>query len=165
MKKLVIYFSQEGNTKHIAEAIGDELKSDILELKPKKIINEKSMLKFIWYGKQVLFKEKPELEPIKIDIPSYDFIIIGSPVWVGGFTPAYNTFLKYNKFEHKRVALFCCHEGNKGQIFEKLRKEMPNAYVVGEMDFRKPANNLEDHALKARKWIKEVVDRINIFKF
>jgi hypothetical protein len=120
------------------------------------------LLKFVWAGKQVLFKEKPELEPIKVDIQSYEFIVMGSPVWAGGYVPAFNTFLKGNKLEHKRVALFCCHDGNKGQVFDKFRKSIPTANIVSEVDFKKPAKDLENQVSNARKWTKSVVERLGI---
>lgn len=45
MKKLVVFYSFEGNTKFLAEAIANEIKADILELKPKKEIKTKGFFK------------------------------------------------------------------------------------------------------------------------
>ena len=41
MKKLVVFYSLEGNTKYIAQAIAEEIAADLLELKAVKEINKK----------------------------------------------------------------------------------------------------------------------------
>ena len=46
MKKIVIFYSLEGNTTFVAKAISEAIDADILELKPKKDLNPKSFLRF-----------------------------------------------------------------------------------------------------------------------
>ena len=62
-KILVVYYSLEGNTKLIAEAISEKLSADILRIRPKKDIDSKSRMKYLVGGKQAVTKEKPELVP------------------------------------------------------------------------------------------------------
>ena len=45
MKKLIIFYSFEGNTKLIAENIAKAIDADILELKPEKEVKTKSFMR------------------------------------------------------------------------------------------------------------------------
>ena len=47
MKKLVIFYSFEGNTKYIAENIAEAVDADILELKPVKDIKSNGFMKYL----------------------------------------------------------------------------------------------------------------------
>ena len=60
-KKLVIYFSLDGNTKYIAKNIARSVKADLAEIQPVKKINNKSSLKYLFGGMQALFKKKPKI--------------------------------------------------------------------------------------------------------
>ena len=88
--------------------------------------------------------------------------MLGTPVWAGSYAPAFNTFFKDNKLVHKRVALFCCHDGGKGKVIEKLKNKLLNSNIVSEIDFKKPSKDIENHALKACEWIKGVIKRLGI---
>lgn len=61
MKKLVVFYSFEGNTKFLAEAIAKGIKADILELKPEKDLKTKGFFKYPLGGVQVVFGKKPKL--------------------------------------------------------------------------------------------------------
>lgn len=76
MKNLVVYYSLESNTKLIAEFIAKEIGADIIELKPKKEFPSSGFRKYLWGGKSVIFKQKPELMNKEIDIRKYDNMII-----------------------------------------------------------------------------------------
>jgi flavodoxin len=77
MKKLVIFYSLEGNTAFVAEAIAEAIDAEILELKPKKDLNPKSFFTFFWGGMQVVFKIKPALMELDKNIENYDILFIG----------------------------------------------------------------------------------------
>lgn len=62
MKSIVVFYSLEGNTRMIAQAIAKETGADLLELRPKQEIPKKGFRKFFWGGKSVVFREQPDLE-------------------------------------------------------------------------------------------------------
>ena len=55
MKILVIYYSFEGNTEFIAQAMARHAGADILKLEPQNEQRHKGFMKYIWGGKQVFF--------------------------------------------------------------------------------------------------------------
>ena len=120
-KALVIFYSFEGNTKFIAQAIAEKTASDVLELIPQESIPTHGFLKYFWAGKQVFQKAKPALKSYSIDLSKYDTVFIGSPVWAFSYAPALETFFSKETIKDKNIALFCCHGGVKGSIFKKIK--------------------------------------------
>lgn len=83
MKNLIVYYSYEGNSEAIANAIQEEIEADIIKIVPKKERKTKSLFRFVWGGIQVYMNKNVELEKYDKDISKYDNIIIGSPCWFG----------------------------------------------------------------------------------
>ena len=160
MKNLVIFYSLEGNTRLIANTIAKAINADVLELKTKKKYSDKGFKKYFWGGRSVIFKEKPDLLEIDKDVNDYNNIIIGTPIWVGTYVPAFNTFFKDNKIEGKNIALFACHGGGgASKFFNNIKKKIPNNKFIGEIDFLEPLkNNKEEDMKKAAVWIKELIE-------
>ena len=161
MKKLVIFYSFEGNTKVIAENIALAVGADILELKPEKEQKPNGFLKYLWGGKQVLMRACPGLQPLDKDPRKYDLLFIGTPVWAGTYAPALRTFFSGQRFTTKKIALFCCHGGGKGTIFDKLKNALPDNQIVGEIDFQDPLkNNRAASVQRAKTWAQQLTKTI-----
>ncbi|MFA6169747.1 MAG: flavodoxin [Candidatus Margulisiibacteriota bacterium] len=156
MKKLVVYYSLEGNTRFVAETVAKELGADLLELKPKKDVSVTSPMRFFWGGKQVVMGEKPELFPLSKEASGYDLIVIGSPVWAFTYAPAINSFLKLQPLKGKKIALFCCHESDPAKTFDNLRKTLSGNEIVGQIDFNYPLREKEGALKKIGEWVKTI---------
>ncbi len=157
MKILIVYYSLEGSTRLIAEAIAEKIGADVLELKLKKEFKHKGFTKYFWGGKQVFMKEKPELLLLEKNPKDYDLIIIGTPVWAFTYTPALNTFFSENRLENKNIALYCCHEGNPGKTLENMKEKLPNNRIVGKADFLNVASDKEKNIQKAAAWAASII--------
>lgn len=161
MKKIVIFYSFEGNTKLMAENIAKTIDADLLELKQKKEIKSKGFMKYIRAGKAAMMKTKPELLPFDKDIQEYDVFFIGTPVWAWTYTPALNTFFASYSLSNKKIALFCCHGGGKGKIFDKMKEALKNNQILGEIDFKDPLKNNPDANIeKAKKWAENIIKNL-----
>lgn len=161
MKKLVIFYSFEGNTKYIAEGIAKELSADLLELKPVNEVKTSKFMKLFWGGKEVITKKKPEIENFDKDPNDYELIYMGTPVWAWTYTPAFRTFLSKVSMENKNIALFCCHGGGKGKIFKKFKTDLGNNRYLGQIDFREPLKNDKIKALEeAKRWARKIEESI-----
>ena len=144
MSTLVVYFSFEGNTKLIAEKIGETLHADIVELKTSKRYPTEGLGKYFWGGKSVVFGDKPTLTNEPIDISHYDTIIIGTPVWAGSFAPPIKSFVNDYKIRNKRIAIFANHGGGGAvKCFAKLKEALPGNKFIGEIAFVEPKKNPE----------------------
>ena len=160
MKKLVVYYSFEGNTRFISGEIAKESGADTLELKPKNEPRPRGFMKFIWGGKQVFFRVKPELVPFDKDPSAYDMIFLGTPVWAWRHAPAVESFFSQVRLTNKKIALFCCHGGGKGKALEKMKEKLPGNEIVGQMDFKEPlGTDKQASAAKARDWTRQLGNR------
>lgn len=158
MKTLIIFYSLEGNTKLMAKHMAEAINADILELKPKIEINPKGFMKYFQGGKAAMMKTKPELLPLEKNPQDYDVLFIGSPAWAWTYAPALNTFFSQCALSNKKIALFCCYRGGKGNIFNNMKKNLGNNQILGEIDFKDPLkNNTDVHIQKAIKWAKDMI--------
>jgi flavodoxin len=155
MKTAVIYYSYEGNCALIAALIKNVLDADLIELRTADDKKRQGLLKYLWGGGQVVMKAAPRLKPYTVNPESYDLIIIGTPVWAANPAPALNTFLGEQRIHHKKIALFCCHAGGKGKVFDKIKSQLPDNTFAGEIDFVKPLNQERQKIIdKLSPWLR-----------
>lgn len=160
-KKLVIYYSFEGNTKLIAETIANDIQADLLELKPQKELNSKGFMKYLWGGSQVMMKKKPDLHPLDKNPQDYDIIFIGTPVWAWTFAPPLKTFFSTVRFNDKKVALFSCNGGQNGKTFENMKAELEHNDVIGEIEFFEPlVKEKEKDIHRVKEWTKDILKNL-----
>jgi flavodoxin len=107
MKTLVAYYSRTGVTRKVALAIAKALRCDLDEIIDKK--DRSGILGFVIGGYHAVRKKLTEIS-VKKNPQSYDFVIIGSPVWGSHTCPAVRTYLTNNKL--KKVAFFCTMGGS-----------------------------------------------------
>lgn len=160
MKKLVIYYSLEGNTHFLAESIADCINADILRLKPKKDIKN-NKLKYLIGGKQASTKKKPELHSYDINPTEYELIIIGTPVWAFNMTPAVRSFLHKEHFKNKKIGLFITNRGGSGKTVEHIKKLLLDNDILGTMDMKEPIKGQDTQRQVACKWAQELIDKVN----
>ena len=151
-KPLIVYYSLEGNTRLIAEAMAEAVGADLLPIKPQNEIGT-GFSRYLWGSAQVMMKKKPELIPFDHNPMDYDLIFIGTPVWAYTFAPPIASILEQVDLSGKDVALFCCHGGKYGKTFDKLKEMLPDSRVLGETDFFEPMKKDRSKALeRAGEW-------------
>lgn len=158
MNTLVVFYSLEGNTKYIANALAGQLHAEILELSTAKKYPTKGVQKYLWGGKSVFMGEKPKLTNQNIDLSIYDNIVIGTPVWAGSFASPINTFIHQYNVKNKKVALFACHGGGGAKkCFQKIKEALPDNQYIGEIEFQDPLKHNKDADYqKAMEWAKNL---------
>ena len=155
MKKAVIFYSFDGNSSLISEIIKTSIDADVFEIKTVDTKKRKGLMKFLWGGYQVLAKKKPELKPLSFDANTYDFLVLGTPVWAGAPAPALVSFLSSNIIKGKKLALFCCHGGGMGKTLDKMKALLPGNTIVSELDFKEPRSEKRlELASKITEWVK-----------
>lgn len=155
MKKLVVYYSLDGNTRFIARKLAEKFQADLLELKPEKEIPKKEPFKHLWGGKQVIMSESPKLEDHGIQPDEYDLLLIGTPVWAFTFAPPIRSFLKEHQIKNKKVVVFCTHQGMPGRIFANFKKALKRNDVLAEIDFKNVLGDQEGNLRKLNDFVVE----------
>lgn len=153
MKKLVVYYSFEGNTRLIAEIIANLLSADVLELKPSKELSTHGFMKYFWGGKQVFMKEKPELLPLSKNPDDYDLIFIGTPVWSFTFAPPLASFFEKVKLSGKKLVLFCTHSGGMKNTLYNMERMLKGNEVIAREDFLDVLKNKGASIRKAESFV------------
>jgi len=161
LKKLVVFYSFDGNTKFIAEEIAKAINADLMELKTRQDLLPRNFTKYFWGGKMVMMKEKPDLLLFKNNPFIYDVIFIGTPVWAYNFAPPLRTFFNKISLRDKDVALFCCHGGSKGKTLSNMAHELKGNKILGEIDFKEPLKTVKmSTGKKAREWAMKIIKEI-----
>ncbi len=147
MKTLVVYFSQSGNARWMAERISSALSADMLRLVPKKAYPEKGFRKYFFGGGSAVIKEAPALEPYQVDLAQYEQIVFVTPVWAGTVTPPLRTFIQSEHLEGKQFAFAACSMGGSAEkTFAALRSllgtadDVPTLWLIEPKRKQKPEN-------------------------
>lgn len=160
MKKLIIYYSLDGNTRFVAEKIAAATGAELLELRPQKDLKAKGLLKYLWGGRQVVQKEAPDLEAFEIDPSGYDLLVLGTPVWAFTYAPAMRSFLMNHKPIGKKVAFFCCSGGGPGKTLGAMREALAGNEILGEIGFVEPLQKKQaEQTSQAVTWAKVLVEQ------
>lgn len=146
MSTLMTYFSAEGTTKGIADAVAKELGLDVFEIIPETPYSEADIT---WQNplsrcNKEFFGKKDVPVSGKIDnFDDYDTILIGFPIWYGCAPNVINTFCKGYNFEGKKVVAFATSGGSPiGKTAEKLTPYVTGAASV-EATLIKSADDLK----------------------
>jgi flavodoxin len=158
-KALVLCYSFEGYTLQMANFIKEALQIEIIEIKPSNELKTKGFYKYIWGGRQVIFKKKPELKPIQVDFDLYDTIFIGSPIWAGTYAPPIRTLLEDGLLKNKKIAYFYTHEGgaSKASIRGKQTIEIHNKFI-GSLSILNKASMLDQNKNEIILWSKKMLE-------
>lgn len=115
-KVLVAYFSATGTTKALAEYAADAVKGDLYEIVPQEPYTSADLD----YGdknsrstKEMNDKScRPAINGSVSDMPQYDIVFIGYPIWWGEAPRIINTFVESYDFSGKTVVPFCTSGGS-----------------------------------------------------
>lgn len=133
IKVLVVFYSETGNTKQVAESISKSFNCDIEEIKEKE--HRKGIFKTIIEIKDAILGNEVDICKCESDPSEYDVVIIGTPVWVSHVTPAIRTYINKNKDKIKCTAFFNIHGTEKVKAsrvfkdFQKIIAKKPKALM------------------------------------
>lgn len=105
-KTLVLYYSQTGTTKQVADEIQRQLNADIDSIVPVESYGYDYDATIQRWLKEREDSVKVAIKPVQSDINDYDTIFIGFPIWGGTYASPVTTFLSDNSLEGKIVITF-----------------------------------------------------------
>jgi len=143
MKSLILYHSETGHTRRVAEFIHNNTDSEMIELKPKKTY---SKIRILTSGiKKALMQQNEDIAVQEIDLSPYDTIVIGTPVWGGHPTPVINAVFEILKDgEGKEAVAFATFGKSDGDTLSILRKRLEDSGMHVRDTFGFTAKETED---------------------
>ena len=130
-KVLVLYYSQTGNTKAVAEEIARRLNADMEEIvavNPYDGDFQATIARCMQEREQEVL---PDIQPLKADISGYDVVFLGYPVWFGTYAPPVITFLNNMDLSGKKIVPFCTFgSGGLESSVKDLAVAEPNAEIL-----------------------------------
>lgn len=129
-KYLVLYYSQTGATKAVAEEMARLLDADI-EAVQARVPYDGDFDQTVARGQTERSRgEMPELLPLKSDISKYECIFLGYPIWFGTYALPVATLVKQMDFAGKKVVPFCTFgSGGLTESAAQLKAALPKADI------------------------------------
>ena len=130
-KSLVVYYSQTGATKQVANIMAEAVGADIDSIVAANPYNGDFQATIARCQAEFEKGEVPEVKPLNADIAAYDTIFIGYPVWFGTVAQPTAGWLKTVDLSRKVIIPFCTFgSGGLNSSTEAIKKAAPNATFV-----------------------------------
>jgi flavodoxin len=84
MRTLVVYYSNTGNTRRMAELLAAELQADLAEVTSQRYLTWYGPLAMAW---DIFFRHHPPVTIVAPPHATYDTVVIGGPVWAARAAP------------------------------------------------------------------------------
>ena len=129
-KKLVLYYSETGTTKTVAQELQKQTGADIESIEAV-VPYSGNFQETIQRGQREMQSgETPALKPLKSKIADYDVIFLGYPIWFGTYAMPIATLVKENDFAGTVLVPFCTFgSGGLNTSADALKKALPKAKI------------------------------------
>lgn len=153
-KVLILYYSQNSNTKTVAEEIQGRLGADIEEIVALNPYDGNFQETIDRCLKEKQEGVLPEIKPLAVDLKDYDVIFLGYPVWFGTYAPPVATLLTSINLAGKKVVPFCTFgSGGLDSSARDLAAVQPDAEILPGYGVR--AARLAAVPAEVDRWLKE----------
>ncbi|MBO4827108.1 MAG: NAD(P)H-dependent oxidoreductase [Prevotella sp.] len=126
----MLYYSETGTTKAVAEELQKQLGADIESIEPVEPYTGNFQETIQRSGRERESGQTPALKPLKKKIADYDVIFLGYPIWFGTYAMPIATLVKENDFEGKTIIPFCTFgSGGLNTSTDALKKALPKANI------------------------------------
>ena len=150
-KKLVAYFSASGTTAKVAKKMAEAIGADLFEIKPEKPYTGADLN---WQNKNSRSSvemndrsSRPAIAVKAVNMPQYDVVFVGFPVWWYREPSIIDTFMESYDFAGKTVIPFATSGGSGlGDSAANMQKLAKGAKVVNGKRF---SGNASAEELKA----------------
>jgi flavodoxin len=108
-KVLVVYYSQDGTTRSVANVIADELDCAVEELVETTDRSGKfGVLRSAYEG---LLGRTTSLRRVRHRPENYDLVVVGTPIWSAAVSAPVRTYLEQHHLNFRRLAFFATGAG------------------------------------------------------
>ncbi len=128
---LVLYYSENGTTKAVAEELQKQLGADIEAIEAVEPYSGDFQATIERCNKERESGQTPALKALQSNIADYDTIYLGYPVWFGTYAMPIATLVKEQDFEGKTIIPFCSFgSGGLNSSTADLEKALPKAKIL-----------------------------------
>jgi len=130
-KQLVLYYSQTGATKAVAETIQKMLDADVEAIELENPYTGSYVETVQRAGQERQSGNMPKLKPLKSDLSKYETIYLGFPIWYGTYALPIASLVKEYDFEGKKIVTFCTFgSGGLEPAMADLKNALPKAEIA-----------------------------------
>ena len=129
-KTLVLYYSETGTTKTVAQELQKQLGADIESIEAEEPYTGIFQETIQRGQREMQSGNWPALKPFKKKIQQYDIVFLGYPIWFGTYANPIATLVKNNDFAGKTIVPFCTFgSGGLNTSSDALKKALPKAKI------------------------------------
>lgn len=130
-KVLVLYYSQTGVTKSVAEEIQAQLGADIEAIEVEEAYDGDFNATIERCQKETAEGILPTVKDIKANLDEYDVVFLGYPIWFGTYAKPIEALVKKIDFAGKKIVPFCTFgSGGLQASTQALKSALPKAEVA-----------------------------------
>ena len=130
-KALVLYYSESGTTKTVAEELKQQLGADIEAVEAVEPYSGNFQETIQRSQRERESGQSPAIKPLKSNLADYDVIFLGYPIWFGTYAMPIVTLVKEHDFAGKTIVPFCTFgSGGLNTSSDALSKALPKAKIV-----------------------------------
>lgn len=122
MERIILYYSDGGKTKVVAETLALNFRCDICQIRDLK--KRDGFVNRLSSTIDAFRETKTEIYPPTLDLEEYDTIYIGTPIWAGNPTPAIITLIDRCDLRGKDLVLFTTSNSNGESALEKMEMKI-----------------------------------------
>ncbi|MFG6375784.1 MAG: twin-arginine translocation signal domain-containing protein [Desulfovibrio sp.] len=151
-KPLVVYYSESGNTKKVADMIHNKVGGDIIRIEAATPYPDNYDALTRQAKKEQTQNARPAIKTKIPNIDEYDVIFLGYPNWWSSMPMPVFTFIEQNKLDGRTIAPFTTHGGGGlGHSIEDLKKECPKSKILKPLAV--PGSRASGAAADVEKWL------------
>lgn len=136
-KSIVVYYSQTGATKQVAELIQQKTGADMLAIDAAEPYDGDFGQTIARCQQEMAEGVLPQLQPNEVALDAYDTIYVGYPIWFGTYAPPMAAWLNANSLAGKVVVPFCTFgSGGLETGIADLLKLQPEAEILSGFGIR-----------------------------
>lgn len=144
-KTLVAFYSASGITKQIAEKIAKSVKADIFEIIPKIPYTQADLDGWVENSRSTKEAKnrasRPAIENKVDNMPQYETLFIGFPIWWFLAPTIIKTFLESYDLSGKKIILFATSGGSgMGKSMGDLKLSAPKSVFLGQKLLNPPVS-------------------------
>jgi len=130
-KVLVLFYSETGTTKAVAQEIQQQLGADIETIEAVEAYSGNFQETMQRGQREMQTGQLPALKPLKKKIADYDIIFLGYPIWFGTYAMPIATLIKEQNFAGKTIVPFCTFgSGGLNTSTDNLKRALPQANIM-----------------------------------